>query len=264
MGADFLQKIVAYKQTLLEQKKAYYASLPEKAAHAPSSPASPSKFKKEISQPGRIHLIAEIKKASPSAGVIRADFNVAEIAKIYQAHGAAAVSVLTEDKYFQGNPEYVKAVCACVPLPVLAKDFFIEEAQIFEAKLNGAGAVLLIAAILEDKKLKGLFRLAQELGLDCLVEIHDEWDLDRAYKIEAEIIGVNNRDLRTFNVDLRTCARLIPRIPRDKVIVVESGIKTHDDIRRVRDLGAHAVLIGETFMRAKDMGSKIDEVMRGI
>lgn len=257
--ADFLTTILAHKHRILAAQKDVYATLRKKAAAAPKDTAE--LFKKNISRPGQINLIAEIKKASPSAGVIRKDFNVEEIAQIYAAHKAAAISVLTEDKYFLGKPEDILTVTKRVNLPVLAKDFIISDGQIYEAKANGAAAVLLIIAILGDSELNGLLNIAREFGLDCLVEVHDEKELDRAMKAGAEVIGVNNRDLKTLDVNFKTSERLIPRIPRDKVIVAESGLRTHDDIRRVKDLGAHAVLIGETFMRAKDIGRAIKEVM---
>lgn len=261
MSKTFLQAIVEYKRTLIASKKDFYFSLRKKALASPQDKTG--LFKGNISRPGQINLIAEIKKASPSAGVIRQDFDLIRIAKIYAEHEASAISVLTEDKYFLGKPEYIQAVTGSVALPVLTKDFIIDEGQIFEAKSNGAHAILLIVAILEDSQLKSMMGLAQELGLDCLVEVHDEQELDRALRMGAVIIGVNNRDLKTLDVSLKTSQRLIPRIPQDKVIVVESGLRTHDDIRRVQDLGAHAVLIGETFMRAKDIGQKIKEIMKG-
>lgn len=257
---EFLPTILSYKRQLLAQKKDLYAAI-RKKAQAVSGPSH--SFKKRIGQRAQMNLIAEIKKASPSAGVLRKDFNIEAIAKIYAGHKAAAISVLTEDKYFLGKPEDVQTVAKCVSLPVLAKDFIISDGQIYEAKVNGAAAILLIVAILGDSELKGLMDIAREFGLDCLAEVHDEKELDRALKAGAEIIGVNNRDLRTLEVNLKTSERLIPRIPQGKVIVAESGLRTHDDIRRVQDLCAHAVLIGETFMRAKDIGQKIDEIMHG-
>ena len=258
--ADFLTTILDHKHRILAGQKDVYAALRRKAAAAPKDTAG--LFKKNISKPGQINLIAEIKKASPSAGVIRKDFNVEEIAQIYAQHKAAAISVLTEDKYFLGKPEDILTVTKRVNLPVLAKDFIISDGQIYEAKANGAAAVLLIVAILGDSELSGLLNIAREFGLDCLVEIHDEKELDRAMKAGAQIIGVNNRDLKTLDVNLRTSERLIPRVPKDRVIVAESGLRTHDDIRRVKDLGAHAVLIGETFMRARDIGRAINEIMQ--
>ncbi|MBI5024752.1 MAG: indole-3-glycerol phosphate synthase TrpC [Candidatus Omnitrophica bacterium] len=259
--ADFLTTILAHKHRMLAAQKDVYATLRKKAAAAPKNTAE--LFKTNISKPGQVNLIAEIKKASPSAGVIRKDFNIEAIARIYAQHKAAAISVLTEDKYFLGKPEDILTVTRRVNLPVLAKDFIISDGQIHEAKVNGAAAVLLIVAILGDSELNGLLNIAREFGLDCLVEVHDEKEFDRAMKAGAEIIGVNNRDLKTLDVNFKTSERLIPRIPGDKVVVAESGLRTHDDILRVRDLGAHAVLIGETFMRAKDIGRAIKEVMEG-
>lgn len=261
MSSSFLNAILEYKHRLLTQKKDFYAPLRKKVETAAAG-GKKNSFQASIAPPGQINLIAEIKKASPSAGVIRKDFNVETIAKIYADHKVAAISVLTEDKYFLGQPEDVKTVSQCVDLPVLTKDFIISDGQICEAKVNGAAAVLLIVAILGDSELKGFLELARSLNLDCLVEIHDEKELDRAMKAGAQIIGVNNRDLTTLEVNLKTSQRLIPRIPKGKVIVAESGLRTHDDIRRVQDLGAHAVLIGETFMRAKDIGRAIKEVMQ--
>ncbi|MBZ0165312.1 MAG: indole-3-glycerol phosphate synthase TrpC, partial [Candidatus Omnitrophica bacterium] len=205
--------------------------------------------------------IAEIKKASPSLGVIREDFDLLQIAEIYREHHAAAISVLTEDKYFLGKPAYVKKVSEYVRLPVLMKDFFIDENQIYEALVHGASAILLIAAILDDTEMKTLMRKAEELDIDCLVEVHDEQELERVLGLGAQIIGINNRNLHTFEVTLETCRQLIPKIPSGKIIVAESGIKTHDDIRELHELGAHAALIGETFMRAADIGQKISDVM---
>lgn len=257
---EFLPTIIAYKRQLIAQKKDFYASLRKKAAATAAGGAKES-FKTSIARPGQINLIAEIKKASPSAGVIRKDFNVEAIAKVYADHKAAAISVLTEDRYFLGKPEDIVTVTKCVNLPVLTKDFIINDGQIYEAKVNGAAAILLIVAILSDSELKELLAIAREFGLDCLVEVHDERELDRALKAGAQIIGVNNRDLKTLDVNMKTSERLIPRIPKDRVIVAESGLRTHDDIRRVQDIGAHAVLIGETFMRARDIGRAINELM---
>ena len=183
----------------------------KKAAEAPKGTAE--LFKRIFPGPGQINLIAEIKKASPSAGVIRKDFNVEAIAKIYAEHKVAAISVLTEDKYFLGKPEDITTVTKCVNLPVLAKDFIISDSQIYEAKVNGAAAVLLIVAILGDNELNGLLNIAREFGLDCLVEVHDERELDRAMKAGAEIVGVNNRNLKTLDVNFKTSERLIPGFP---------------------------------------------------
>mgnify|MGYP000991499067 FL=1 len=220
-------------------------------------------FEKAISVPGELHLIAEIKKASPSQGVISAAFSVLGLAAAYKDAGAAAISVLTEDQYFLGKPPYVRDVSDHVGLPVLTKDFFISVEQIYETFAFGSSAILLIVAILTDKELRSFMAVADTLDMDCLVEVHDEEELKRAVDCGAKIIGVNNRNLKTFDVDLKTSEELIPRIPKGHVIVVESGIKNKADINRIKDLGAHAVLIGETFLRASDVRAKVREVMHG-
>lgn len=261
MQDDFLKKILAHKRSLLERKKVFFNSLKKKIKDDKFSRRHI--FKNAISTPGQINLIAEIKKASPSRGIIRPHFSVLGLARSYMENGAKAISVLTEDKYFLGKPPHIRQVNGHFGVPVLAKDFIIDEAQIYEAFYVGASAILLIAAILDDKTLKHLRDAASSLGLDCLVEIHDEKELERALKVGAEIIGVNNRDLRTFKVDFSVCEHLIPKIPKDKVIVAESGIKTYEEVKTLEKLGSHAVLIGETFLRAADAGKKVQEVMYG-
>ncbi len=220
-------------------------------------------FKKAISQKGQINLIAEVKKASPSGGLLVKDFNAVKIAEIYIKNKAAAISVLTEDKYFLGKFSYLAKVSGKTKVPVLMKDFIVHEYQIYEGLFYGASAVLLIVALLSDKQLKELMKVAHRLGLDCLVEAHDKAELKRALWAGAEIIGVNNRNLQNFKVDLNNCLSLIPQIPKGIVIVAESGLKTHEDIRRLQEAGAHAVLIGEVFMRSPDISAKIKEVMYG-
>lgn len=262
MSADFLKKIAQEKLEVIEFKRAYYENF-KKNLTLPKANHRYELFKKAISRPGQINLIAEVKKASPSAGLIREDFNALAIAKVYEKNGAAALSILTEDKYFLGRFGYLKQITEEVRLPALMKDFIVHEFQIYEGYYYGASAVLLIVAMLSDEQLKDLTQVAYGLGLDCLVEVHDEAEIDRAIKAKAEIIGVNNRDLRSLNVDVNNCLRMIPRIPRECVIVAESGFKTHEDILSVREAGAHAVLIGETFMRANDIGAKLKEVMYG-
>ncbi len=259
LHSNFLDNILTHKKKLIAEKQNFFSSL--KANLAQTKHTRYQVFRRMISKPGQINLIAEIKKASPSKGMIREDFDVVSIAKIYEKYHAAAISVLTEDKYFLGKPEYVKKVANQVKLPVLTKDFIIDEGQIYEAFYNGARAVLLIMAMLNDEEVAQLMAVADSLDIDCLVEVHDEQDLQRSLEAGADIIGVNNRDLRTFDVSLETSERLIPKIPQDKIIVSESGIKTYEDIQKLKNLGAHAVLIGETFMREKDIGKKIKEVM---
>lgn len=262
MAVDFLEDILEYKRSLLLSKKAFFASLKKKIKDDKFTRYRI--FKEAIAKPGGINLIAEIKKASPSRGVIVKHFNVLQLADVYAKNGAVALSILTEDKFFLGKPSYIKQVSENFQLPILTKDFIIDEVQIYEAFYCGASAILLIAAILKDEELRHLLRVASEIDLDCLMEIHDEHELERTLKAGAEIIGVNNRDLRTFEVDFKTSKRLIPKIPKDKVIVSESGIQSHEEIKILKDLGAHAVLIGETFLRSADMAKKIKEVMQGV
>ncbi len=261
MKADFLHAIIEEKKKLLHERHHYLSSIKEKLSK--DKYTSYHLFKRQITKPGQINLIAEIKKASPSKGMLREEFDILEIAKIYVENHAAAISVLTEEKHFLGKPIYVKKVSDNFAVPVLAKDFFIDEGQIYEARFNGASAILLIVAILKDEELKRLMRVATNLDLDCLVEVHTKDELKRALDIGAEIIGINNRDLVTFNVDLKTSEQLIAQIPKDKVIVVESGIQSHKDVAKFQAMGAHAVLIGETFMRENNIANKIKEVMYG-
>ena len=261
MGLEYLTRILDHKKKILKTKESFYDSLKDKLDSI--NYTRYSLFKQCISKPGRINLIAEIKKASPSRGLLREDFDLMGIAKIYEKHQAGAISVLTEDKYFLGKPTYVKQVSEEIKLPVLTKDFIIDEGQIYEARYYGASAILLIVAILEDDQLTALYQKATELDLDCLVEVHNEQELDRALKLDAEIIGINNRNLNTFEVDLQTSETLIPKIPKDKIIVAESGFHTHEDILRIYDAGANAVLIGEAFMKAEDVGAKVQEMMQG-
>ncbi|OGW94255.1 MAG: hypothetical protein A3I73_00455 [Omnitrophica bacterium RIFCSPLOWO2_02_FULL_45_16] len=221
-----------------------------------------SQFKKNISRPHHINLIAEIKKASPSKGILRGDFNPVKIAITYQANGASAISVLTDERFFEGKLEHIKKVRGNVSIPILRKDFFIDEYQIYETVEAGAEAILLICEILSIAELTKFYNLAIELGLDCLVEVHNEEDIEKALAVNAAIIGINNRDLHTFKVDLGVTQRLIRLIPQNKIIVSESGIKCYEDIMFLKSLGVNAVLIGEAFMEADDIASKMREMMR--
>jgi len=256
---SFLDKIIEHKKSILKQKRYYLEKV--KASLAPIEYTPYHLFKRQISQPGQVNLIAEIKKASPSKGLIRQDFDVVQIARIYEQHKVAAISVLTEDKYFLGSPGYIKKLSDLVEVPLLAKDFFIDELQVYEARFVGASAILLIVAMLTNEQLKSLYELARRLDLDCLVEVHTEEELHRALEMGVEIIGINNRDLHSFRVDLKTSHKLIPQIPSDKVIVAESGIDNYEEIQKLKSLGVHAVLIGESFMKEKDIGKKIRKVM---
>lgn len=213
-------------------------------------------FKQAISGTQRLSVIAEIKKASPSKGLIQPDFHAARQAAAYERAGASAISVLTEEDYFLGSDEYLKEAGKASNLPLLRKDFIIDEMQIFEAKLLGASAILLIAAMLEKQMLHTFYQTASALGLDALVEVHQEQELELAMAVDAQIIGVNNRDLKTFAVDLGVTQRLAGLLPQNVVRVAESGIHTAQDMQMVRKAGVDAVLIGESLMRTQGNAEK--------
>jgi indole-3-glycerol phosphate synthase len=203
---------------------------------------------------GDAAVIAEIKKASPSKGVLRVDFRPAEIAASYERHGAAALSVLTDAPFFQGAPEYLAAARAATSLPALRKDFLVDAWQVLESRALGADAILLIAAALDDAEMRDFEQVALALGMAVLVEVHDERELDRALALRTPLVGINNRNLRTFEVALETTLALLPRIPPGRVVVTESGIGGAADVRRMRAAGVGAFLVGEAFMRAEDPG----------
>lgn len=209
----------------------------------------------------QINIIAEVKKASPSKGLICKEFNPIKIAKAYEMGGAAAISVLTEPSFFQGRNEYLTQIKENVKLPLLRKDFVIDEIQIYEARAIGADGILLIVAALTDQELKAYLQKANELGLDALVETHDEEEVKRALEAGAEIIGVNNRDLRNFEVRLETSEKLSRLIPKDKVFVSESGVHTKEDVRRLKKIGANALLIGESVVKVADPVSALRNFM---
>lgn len=208
-------------------------------------------------------IIAEVKKASPSRGVIRPDFDPVAIARSYAKHGAAALSVLTDEKYFQGKLEFLQAIREEVSLPLLRKDFTLDSYQIYEARLAGADAILLIVAALDDAALKELLQLANDLGMAALVEVHTREELERVLPLHPHLVGINNRDLGTFRTDLETTLQILPLIPPDVVVVSESGIHSAADIARLRAEGVHAFLIGESLMRAPDPGLKLRELLHG-
>jgi len=209
---------------------------------------------------GNPAVIAEIKQASPSQGMLRADFRPAEIARSYERHGATCLSVLTDVDFFQGRDAHLQEARAACRLPVLRKDFTVEEYQVYEARVLGADAVLLIAAALGDNRMPELAALAGELGMDVLVEVHDERELDRALRLPAPLIGINNRDLRTFHTTLETTLGLIKKIPPGRVVIAESGIHAPEDVELLRAEGVNAFLVGEAFMRAEDPGIKLQEL----
>lgn len=215
-------------------------------------------FKAAIKRSDDINIISEIKKASPSKGIISVDFDVAAIAENYRKADVQAISVLTEEDYFLGNIKYLQLAKKIAGKPVLRKDFTIDKWQIYESAIVGADAILLIVAILDDKKLKSFIKLADDLELSALVEVHDITELKRAMDADAQIIGINNRDLRTFNVDLNTSESMVRLIPNDIIKVSESGIKTPQDVQRMRDADVDALLVGESFMRSDDIPAMAD------
>lgn len=262
---NILDEILAHKRTeVAEAKTAIPAT--EMAELARSCSAAPRGLRKALTEGTRPRVIAEIKRRSPSRGEIRAGFDPAAIAKAYAEAGAAAISVLTDERYFGGRLEHLERVRGATDAPVLRKDFAIDPYQIDEARARGADAVLLIVAAFAGdggaRRLEALRGRAADLGLDALVEVHDEYELDAALAIGADLVGINNRNLETFEVDLGTTERLAGRIPEGVVLVAESGIFTNDDIRRLERAGARAFLVGESLMREPDVGLALRSLRR--
>ena len=218
-------------------------------------------FYAALSVPNCIHLIAEVKKKSPSKGIIRQDFDPVGIARVYAEHGASAISVLTDREFFAGELSYLSAIREAVRLPLLRKDFTIDPYNIYQARLAGADAVLLIVSILTLVQLREFTEIAQSLGLASLVEVHTEEELALALAAGAEIVGINNRDLKTFDTDIATTFRLRTSIPTDKIVVSESGINTHCDVIKLKESGTNAILVGESLMRSRDIGAKVKELL---
>lgn len=218
-------------------------------------------FVEAINKPHQISLIAEIKKQSPSSGRLRPDFNYQDIAVAFQEAEASAISVLTEEDFFGGSISYINEIKNLVKAPVLRKDFILEPYQVYESRLYGADAILLIADILTREKIVELMDLAQSLGMDSLVEVHGEKELKKVLNLKVPLIGINNRNLHSLEVDFKTTERLFPLIPKDRLVVVESGINKHQDVLFLKILGVKAVLIGEAIMRSGDIKKKIQELM---
>ena len=254
-----LEQIVAYKRLELEKLKEQ-TPLDSILESLPTITGG-SHFAKAISTGDGISLIAEVKKASPSAGVIREDFDPALIAATYSENGASALSVLTDQHFFQGNPSFLKTARKASGLPTLRKDFTLDEYHVYEAKAIGADAVLLIVAILSDDELIKFRELAYKLGMDSIVEVHTEEETERALTMDAKIIGINNRDLGTFVTDLETTLKLRGNIPDDVIVVSESGIKTRNDVVRLEKEQVDAILVGESLMRSDEMGAKMRELI---
>lgn len=255
----FLRKIVEKKEEEVEERRRNF-SLRELEERI-SSLSPPRDLTKAISQHSSVALIAEIKFASPSAGVIKPDGNPGQIASIYESAGATALSVLTEPNFFKGDLSYLALVKEKTSLPVLQKDFIIDPFQIFEGRASGADAILLIAALLEREKLEDFIQLAMELRMTPLVEVHNENDLEKTSHLDLPLIGINNRDLKTFQVDLRTTLRLKERIPPETMVISESGIRNSEDVKLLQRAGVDGILVGEVLMRASDPASKIKELL---
>ncbi len=258
---DILKKILARKSEEIAERRAKISidQLRRRAEAADKPRGFVKALQAKIAQ-GQAAVIAEIKKASPSKGVLREQFRPAEIARSYAAGGAACLSVLTDRDFFQGSEEFLQQARAACDLPVIRKDFLVDPYQVVEARAIGADCILLIAAALDDSTLAELAGLAGELGMDVLVEVHDADELHRALQLDLKLLGINNRNLRTFEVSLQTTLGLLWQIPDDRIVVTESGILVPDDVALMQEHGVHAFLVGEAFMKAEEPGEKLREL----
>ena len=259
--SDILERIVAVKrdEISLARRKRDLASVRRDAEQLGGQRDFVGAIRKKIAA-GQAGVIAEVKKASPSKGVLRENFVPAAIAQSYETHGAATLSVLTDVNFFQGSAAYLREARANCSLPVLRKDFMVDAYQVFEAREMGADCILLIAAVLDDALMADLEAQANELGMAVLVEVHDGEELDCALLLKTPLLGINNRNLRTFEVTLQTTLDLLPRVPAERLLVTESGILGRGDVGRMRDANVHAFLVGEAFMRAPDAGKALAEL----
>jgi len=260
-GSDVLDKIMAHKaeEVAFEKRRCPLPEIRSRADDTNDCRGFTLALTDSL-QAGRSAVIAEVKKASPSKGVIRADFDPVLIAQTYQKHGASCLSVLTDREFFQGSAEYFKQARNACTIPMLRKDFMLDEYQVFEARAMGADCILLIVAALEDGLMQDLAGRALELGLDVLVEVHSAAELERGLRLEMPMIGINNRNLRDFSTSLETTIDLLSMIPEDVTVVTESGIHTPADVAKMRDNNVNSFLVGEAFMRAKDPGKKLAEL----
>ncbi len=258
---DILQKILQRKREEIAERseKLSLQDLTTLAQDADAPRGFIAAIENKIAE-GRAAVIAEIKKASPSKGLLRENFAPADIAKSYASHGAACLSVLTDADYFQGSEEYLQQARAACALPVIRKDFIIDPYQVVEARAINADCILLIVAALDDETLQSLLTQAHELGMDVLMEVHDREEMQRALNTDARLIGINNRNLRTFDTTLDTTLGMLDMVPDDRILVTESGIHTPADVKRMRDNQVHAFLVGEAFMRAEEPGEKLAEL----
>ncbi len=254
-----LDRIVAHKREEVARRKLERSFIELEELCDPLPPTRG--FVRHLGVGDDIHLIAEAKKASPSKGVIREDFHPVEIAQVYEQSGASAISVLTDETFFQGKLEYLTQIREAVSLPLLRKDFIIDPYQIFEARAAGADAILLIVACLSEIQLEDFLNLARHLGLDALVEVHVSTELDTALELGAEMIGINNRNLHTFETTLETTFQFLSRIPADRLVVSESGIRDRSDVVQLQQRGVRAILVGESLMRSADISAKVRELL---
>ncbi len=253
-----LDRIVDYKKKKIEKEK---KEMPiDKIISKVKEFGDTRDFKKSINNGDNLGIITEVKRASPSKGVIRENFDPVSIGIEYDKNKAEAISVLTEDKFFQGKNEYLSEIKRVTKAPILRKDFIIDPYQIFQSRILGADAILLIAAILSEKKLIEFQNIAKNLGLQCLVEVHDRSELEIVLEVGSDIIGINNRNLKTFVTDIRMTEELMKFIPKDKTVISESGIKDRKDMIFVKELGVKGVLIGESLMRAESIAEKLSEL----
>jgi indole-3-glycerol phosphate synthase len=259
--SDILNQIVAVKHEEIAAaiKRKPLAAMREDAESRVVTRDFVAALRKKIAA-GKPAVIAEIKKASPSKGLLRADFIPADIAQSYAEYGAACLSVLTDKQFFQGDVDYLKQARASCSLPVLRKDFMVDAYQVYESRVMGADCILLIAACLDDQQMKDMEAQARSLDMAVLVEVHDAAELERALKLKTPLIGINNRNLKTFEVSLDTTMTLMGQVPADRILVTESGISTPADVRRLRDVKINAFLVGEAFMRAEDPGVALAEL----
>jgi len=260
-GSDVLDKIMRHKaeEVAFCKRQASLADLKAQADDTPDSRGFVQALSNSMAS-GRSAVIAEVKKASPSKGVIRADFDPTQTAESYAEHGASCLSVLTDKEFFQGSADYFRQARAACTIPMLRKDFMLDDYQVFEARAMGADCILLIAAALGDSLMQDLAGRAQELGMDVLVEVHDSEELQRGLRLQMPMIGINNRNLRDFSTSLNTTVDLLSSIPSDTIVVTESGIHTHEDIELMRRNNVNCFLVGEAFMRADNPGERMAEL----